>query len=138
MTMIADAFEVYRCGKWVRIAPEQIVRGEHYRRMRNGVRVSAVPEIGPVDMDRAAVDPVIEQNVNSAPVDSRQDRPVGKCWGLVCDHAMSGYLDGYEKITFLKCAKANGAPVKDMQVCPLSKWRRNWKGEATIDGREKI
>lgn len=139
--MGVETFEACRGGEWIRVAPADIRRGELYRRLQNGIRTSHNGKsvfIGPVDMmtcERKA------DNAESAVIGGSQDdgnRPVENCWGFRCEYAVSGTLPEYGEVSFLKCAKQNNRPVMDMSICPVLKWRRNRKGEVSIDGHQAI
>jgi hypothetical protein len=142
---MAERFEVCRSGVWQDVPPGDICWGEKYRHYKDGVRLRRGDKIlflGPVepvedghpDTSGVLVGADSEGRVEEP---ATEDEPIGDCIGIQCPHAMSGVVLEYGKVRFLKCALKN-KPIMDLKVCPELKWRRNWKGEITIDGFKRI
>jgi len=144
MPTSGDAYEVHRSGKWIAVAPEEIGAGEHYRQTNNGLRVYRGGKgifVGPVDTASHASGVLDQQDqpggasqpgVASQPGANVGDVEIDECFGVLCQYARSGFVEGYGRIKFLKCALKN-KPIMDLEICPNLKWRRNWKGEITIN-----
>jgi hypothetical protein len=138
MPTSGDAYEVHRSGKWIAVAPEEIGAGERYRQTNNGLRVYRGGKglfVGPVDTASHAsgvLDQPDQTDGASQPGANVGDVEIDECFGVLCQYARSGFVEGYGRIKFLKCALKN-KPIMDLEICPNLKWRRNWKGEITIN-----